>query len=173
MQDRNHKSHNSPHISDLAPRHTRVPAAVDSGSFPAGPAVSEDDDQPLDFSDLTFRQQAALAIVAHAPTRAEAARLVGVGESTLRRWFTNPSFRRQVDLVRHESSACVTEQLQKLLPLCVTVFADAMQSPDPALRLRAARYALSLIVRLGDADKLTEDLRDLQVLSRSSKGASP
>ena len=131
MQDRNHKSHNSPHTSDLAPRHTRVPAAVDRGSFPAGPAVSEDDDQPLDFSDLTFRQQAALAIVAHAPTRAEAARLVGVGESTLRRWFTNPSFRRQVDLVRHESSACVTEQLQELLPLCVTVFADAMQSPDP------------------------------------------
>ncbi|MDE2779073.1 MAG: hypothetical protein OXI91_05280 [Chloroflexota bacterium] len=139
--------------------------------MPVGPASGDDDGLPRDFSNLSFRQQAALAIVAQAPTRAEAARLLGVGKSTLRRWFTNPSFRRQVDLVRYESAAGVSQELQKLLPLCISVFADAMHSPDPALRLRAARYALSLVVRQSDTDKLVEDLQDLQHLSRSVKGS--
>ncbi len=167
MPNTNGKSPDHSQITDIMPRPSRLPTAAGNPYTPSEPAVIESDAQSLDLSDLTFRQQAALAVIAHAPTRAEAARLAGVGESTLRRWFTNPSFRRQVDLVRQESTTRVSQEVQKLLPLCISVFADAMQSPDPALRLRAARYSLSLIVRLGDADKLNEDLQDLQDLPTS------
>ena len=54
------------------------------------------------------------------------------------------------------------------MPLCASVFADAMQDPDPALRLRAARYALSFIIRISEVEKLDADVQDLEATSRLS-----
>ena len=51
------------------------------------------------------------------------------------------------------------------MPLCASVFADAMRSPDPSLRLRAARYALSFIIRVSELEKLNADIQDLEATS--------
>ena len=173
MTARNSKSPSDSHLSDLAIRSSRVPAPTGDPSLPDEPASTESDVENPDISDLTYRQQVALPVVALVPTRAEAARLSGVGESTLRRWLADPAFRRQVDLVRQQTTTNVSKELRKLLPLCVSVLADAMQSPDPTLRLRAARYALSFILSRAEADNLDEDLQELNNLAGSMKSTNP
>ena len=44
----------------------------------------------------------------------------------------------------------------------VSVLSEAMDDPDKALRLRAARYALSFAVRICETEKLRKDLQDLE-----------
>jgi len=119
-------------------------------------------------SGLSHRQRAALPVVAFAPSIAQAARFSGIAESTLRRWLANPDFRQCVDRMREETVYAAHQEFKGLLPSCAAVFADAMQSPDPALRLRAARYAISFILRLNEADRLSADLQGLQSAARNS-----
>ena len=121
------------------------------------------DADAADYSGLSHRQRAALPVVAFAPSIAQAARFSGVAESTLRRWLANPDFREHIDRMREETLYVAHQELKGLMPLCAAVFADAMQSPDPALRLRAARYALSFILRVNEADRLAADLHDLEI----------
>ena len=116
-------------------------------------------------SDLTFRQQAALPVIAFAPTIAQAARSTGIGESTLRRWLSDPAFSQQIDRMRHDTAQLARQELLGLMPLCASVFADAMRAPDPALRLRAARYALSFIIRVSEVENLNADIQDLAATS--------
>ena len=123
--------------------------------------------EAADFSGLTHRQRATLPVVAFAPSIAQAARFSGVAESTLRRWLANPDFRDHVERMREETIHVAHQELKGLLPACAAVFANAMQSPDPVLRLRAARYAMSFILRVSEADRLSADLHDLEV--RTSK----
>ena len=96
-------------------------------------------DREIEISTLTFRQQASLPAIAFAPTITQAARDSGVGESTLRRWLQVPDFRQQLDHFRQESADLARQQAQILLPRCLSVFAEAMDSPDLSLPLRAAR----------------------------------
>ncbi len=137
------------------------------------PAAPGKNSPLVDLSDLTFRQQAALPVIALSPSIAQAARLSGIGESTLRRWLADPAFRSQIDQVRQEAAHSAAQELQRLMPLCASVFADAMQSSDPALRLRAARYTLSFILRISEMEKLSNDLSDLQTAASLSNTARP
>ena len=118
-----------------------------------------------DNSDLTFRQQASLPVIAFSPTIAQAARASGIGESTLCRWLSDPAFSQQIDRMRHDTAQLARQELLGLMPLCASVFADAMQSPDPSLRLRAARYPLSFIIRVSEVEKLNADIQDLEATS--------
>ena len=124
-----------------------------------------ENDAAIDFSGLTFRQQAALPTIALSPTLSQAARASGIAERTLRRWLVDPDFLQHIDRRRQETAHLARQELQGLLPLCASVFADAMKSPDPALRLRAARYALSFIIRISEVEKLDANLQDLEEAS--------
>ena len=51
---------------------------------------------------------------------------------------------REIDRLRQESYDLACQQAQAAMPMCLSILADAaLESPDPALRLRAARYLLS------------------------------
>lgn len=142
-----------------------APGEIDSGNeLPDSRA----DTEAVDYSGLSHRQRATLPVVAFAPTIAQAARFSGVAESTLRRWLANPDFRQHVDRMREETIHVAHQELKGLLPTCAAVFADAMRSPDPALRLRAARYAISFILRVNEADQISADLQGLQAAARKS-----
>ena len=39
---------------------------------------------------------------------------------------------------------------------------EAIENPDPSIRIRAARYALNYAFKFSDFDKLADDVRDLQ-----------
>ena len=156
-----------------APR-TQTPRRS-SGSGPGRPlepktAEMNGNERIQKISGLTFRQQSALPSVVVAPSIAEAARNTGVAESTLRRWLEDPAFRNELDLARKEAYDLALKQLQALIPECLAIFADvAANSPDPALRLRAARYLITYGVKLHEVDGLNERVRNLQQAVETSK----
>lgn len=130
----------------------------------------------IDLLGLSPRQQAALPAIVWSPSIAQAARASGVGESTLRRWLSDPDFRDHVALLRRESVQLARQEFQSLMPLCASVFAEAMQAPDFSIRLRAARYALSFIIRMHDMENLGSELRDLEEklqLRADTEGSPP
>ena len=138
------------------------------------PDMSANDRARIEFSELPFRQQAALPTIALAQSLAQAARDTGVAERTLRRWLEDPSFRQELDRLRQESYDLARQQAQAAMPMCLSILADAaLESPDPALRVRAARYLLSYGVKFVEADNLRERLNAVEDAFHSAKTASP
>ena len=131
---------------------------------PALPELAEvsGNGREIDLSALSPRQQAALPIVAFFPTIAQAARAANIGESTLRRWLTDPAFSSCLAELRRQSANIARQKLLALTPLCVSVLADAMQNPDPAIRLRAVNCALSFNLRATELENLRSDLNNLE-----------
>ncbi len=113
-------------------------------------------------SSLTFRQQAALTVIAATPTVAQAARQSGIGESTLYRWLEDADFRAELVRLREESANLARQELQGLMLRSVSVIAEAMDDPDKAIRLRAARYAMSFAARIGEVEKLRKEIQELE-----------
>ena len=133
-----------------------------------------DNGREIEFSELTFRQQAALPTIALARSLAQAAKDTGVAERTLRRWLEDPSFRQELDRLRQESYDLARQQAQAAMPMCLSILADAaLESPDPALRLRAARYLLSYGLKFLEVDNLKERLNAVEDAFHSAKTASP
>ena len=129
---------------------------------PQTPDMSAND-REIETSALTPRQQAVLPVVALSPSIAQASRDSGVSERTLRRWLDDPAFREQLSQLHQESYDLARRQLQALVPHLVSILAkEAIENPDPSIRIRAARYAMNYAVRFHDVDKLTDDLRDLR-----------
>ena len=113
-------------------------------------------------SSLTFRQQAALTVIAATPTVAQAARQSGIGERTLYRWLEDPDFRAELVRLREESANLARQELQGLMLRSVSVIAEAMDDPDKAVRLRAARYAMSFAARIGEVEKLRKEIQEVE-----------
>ena len=65
-------------------------------------------------------------------------------------------------------------QAQAAMPMCLSILADAaLEIPDPALRLRAARYLLSYSVKFVEVDNLRERLKAVEDAFHYAKTASP
>ena len=171
MPTSKHRKHRSPKparlpakTADNAPK-TLLTAPIQPYDPPnALPELAEmsGNEREIDLSALSPRQQAALPIVACFPTIAQAARAAGVGESTLRRWLNDPAFSSRLAELRRQSANIARQKLLALTPLCVSVLADAMQNPDPAIRLRAVNYALSFNLRATELENLRSDLDNLE-----------
>ena len=73
----------------------------------------------------------------------QAARASGIGERTLRRWLEDGLFREELARHRREYADIVRQELQGLMLRSIAVIAQAIDDPDAAIRLRAARYAQS------------------------------
>ena len=116
-----------------------------------------------EISELTFKQRHALPVLAVSRSVAQASRDSGVSEKTLRKWLDEPSFSRELDRLREEAYNLARKQFQALVPQLISVLArEAIENPDPSIRIRAARYALNYAVKFSDFDKLVDDVRDLQ-----------
>ncbi len=61
-------------------------------------------EREVEKSNLTFRRQAALPIIAASPTISQAASTSGIGESTLRRWLEDDHFLDEMTCLRRESA---------------------------------------------------------------------
>ena len=131
---------------------------------PALPAVVEmnGNDWEIDFSSLSLRQQAALPVLACSLSVAQASRDSGISESTLRRWLADPAFSSLLAQIRRRSFDVARQQIMALMPLCANVLAQAMQDPDPAVRLRATRYALSHAIQLTEIRNLNARIQEIR-----------
>ena len=119
-------------------------------------------DGKTEISILSSRQQGALPVIAVAPTVAQAARDCRLSESTIRRWLRDPAFAEELDLLRREYADQISQQSLGLLLRGMNVLAESMEDPDPNLRLRATRYAMSFAVHLQGSMKLDADIREMR-----------
>ena len=124
--------------------------------------IMAENDMEIRFFRLTRRQQAALPIVAVAPTITQAATDSGVSQRTLYRWFKDPDFRDAVSSFLHECSNLGLRHIQSQTLMVASVFADVMQGTDQTLRLRAARYSGSLALRIRESEQIASDVRDIK-----------
>ena len=113
-------------------------------------------------SSLSRRQQAALPVIAAAPTLAQAARSSGIAASTLYRWLEDDDFRNELTRLRQAAADLAKQELQRIMLRSVSVLAEALEDPDAAIRLRAARYAISFAVQISEAEKLRADLQAVE-----------
>ena len=145
------------------------PAGRSQGAAPAEmlPVVPADDH--VDLSGLTFRQQAALPVIASSPSLSQAARNAGIDENTLRRWLREPLFADRLAAFRQQSAVIAREELNALARRGMAVFAQAMSDPDPAIRVRAARYALSYSVQFAEIQNLAASVEEMQRLLSQAK----
>ena len=121
-----------------------------------------ENERKIQKSSLTFRQQSALTVIAAAPTVAQAARQSGVGESTLYRWLEDDKFRAELTRLREETANLARQELQGLMLRSVSILAEAMDDPEQAVRLRAARYAMSFGARISEVERLKKQVQDLE-----------
>ena len=164
MPTSKHRKHRSPKPPHLPAKTTESAPIYPHDPPQALPELAEmnGNEREIGLSALSPRQQAALPIVACIPTIAQAARAANVGESTLRRWLADPAFSHAVAELRRQSANIARQKLLALTPLCVSVLADAMQNPDPAIRLRAVHYTLSFNLRATELETLRSDLNHLE-----------
>ena len=128
----------------------------------------------INIPEFTFRQHSTLPAIAVARSVAQAARDTGVAERTLRRWLSDPEFRKELNRVRQESYDLARQQLQALLPRAVSVITEiAENSPDPVLRLRAARYLMTYSNRIHEVEKLQSRVMDLNEAVEHIRGTNP
>ena len=163
------KSSRRPAGTNKSTPKTTLPAPIQPHDPPSAlPELAEmsGNGREIDLSALSPRQQAALPIVACIPTIAQAARAANVGESTLRRWLTDPAFSACLAELRRQSANLARQKLLALTPLCASVLADAMHDPDPAIRLRAVHYTLSFNLRATELENLRSDLHNLETAVR-------
>lgn len=114
------------------------------------------------FSSLSFRQQAALPIIAGSLSLSEAARNSGIGQSTLRRWLNDPEFCQQLDLLRRDASLFAIRKLQAMVPRSISVIVELLGDADPAIRLRAARCVMDYFAQMSKEHDLRADIQELK-----------
>ena len=143
-------------------------AHSDSADQPQCPEMSENVRNSENFP-LTHRQQAVLPVMVNSPSLAESARLSRVSERTLHRWLKDDSFRAELARRRQESADLAAQSLQAVLLRSISVLAESLEDFDPAIRLRAARYAMSFAGRIRqlelpseDVDKLKKEMDELE-----------
>ena len=86
-------------------------------------------------AELTDRQLRALPYLVAAPGNRDGARLAQVGERTLYRWMEEYEFRRELERRRSEAAELAYVELKGLMLKAVQVLGDAMENPNPNVRL--------------------------------------
>ena len=111
--------------------------------------------------DLTDRQLAALPYIVASASVSDAARLANVGRATLYRWMDDPDFRDELERRRAQAADLARAELRGLMLKGTLVLAEAMEDPDPAIRLRAAGATLHIGLKANDLRELRERLERL------------
>ena len=107
---------------------------------------------------LTDRQLAALPYLVAAPSLSEGAYLANVGRTTLYRWMDDPEFRARLEHLRSQAADLARTELQGLMLKSILALAQAIEDPDPNLRLRAARATLYIGLKALDLKELQQRL---------------
>jgi transposase-like protein len=109
------------------------------------------------------KEQAIAALLSNRNIE-QAARAVGIGVTTLRRWMRNPQFKAEYLEARREGLAQATARLQQSSGPAASTLLKLMvdTSMPPAIRLRAADYVLKHGLKSLEDDDLEARLAQLE-----------
>ena len=113
---------------------------------------------------ITPRKERALQALLVCRTRAEAAKMAGIGESTLRGYLKEPEFLARY---REAFGALVQDaarQAQQAISPALSTLVEIMQDTDKqdAARIQAARSVLEYALKLTEQEDILEKLRELE-----------
>ena len=115
---------------------------------------------------LTPRQRATIPILAGANSVAAAARMSRVSRRTLHRWLKDEEFRQKLAEQGNKSGQLAHLQLQEISLRAVIALTDALEDPNPALRMRAIRTSLDFSGKFSgkfnEAQLLHEEIQALE-----------
>ena len=111
---------------------------------------------------LTSRQRGTIPILAGANSVAAAARMFRVSRRTLHRWLKDEEFRQKLAEQADKSGQLARLQLQEISLRAVIALTDALEDPNPTLRMRAIRTALDFSGKFNEAQLLHEEIQALE-----------
>jgi len=111
---------------------------------------------------LSQRQLVALPYVASEPTVSEGARAAGIARMTLTRWQRDPAFREELERMRRNISELAYSNLEGLTLKSVIRLQQLLDDPDPNVRHRAIKTALSLSLSIRDNRELRRQMETLE-----------
>ena len=113
---------------------------------------------------VTPRKEKALQALLVSRTRAEAAKMAGIGESTLRGYMQNTEFVERYELAFSDMVRDAAQQAkQTLSPALSTLKEIMMDQEEPAqARITAARSILEYSLKLTEQADILEQLRELE-----------
>lgn len=116
-------------------------------------------------------ERAVAALVACSTTK-EAARVAGMGESTLRAYKSDPEFAELYTAARHELLDTGVKALQSKFSDAVEVICEIMhdEAASPSVRLSAASSIIQNVVRLTDQTESMERAATGRRLNRELLG---
>lgn len=116
-------------------------------------------------------ERAVAALVA-CPTTKEAAKVAGMGESTLRAYKSDPEFMELYTAARHELLDTGVKALQSKFSDAVEVISEVMNDKEasPNVRLSAANSIIQNVVRLTDQTESMERAETGRRLNRELLG---
>lgn len=116
-------------------------------------------------------ERAVAALVA-CPTAKEAAKVAGIGESTLRAYKSDPEFVELYTAARHELLDTGVKALQSKFSDAVDVICEIMHDKEasPSVRLSAANSIIQNVVRLTDQTESMERAATGRRLNRELLG---
>ena len=122
---------------------------------------------------LSQRQLAALPYVASEPTLSEGARAARIARMTLSRWMREPAFREELERIRRNIAELAYNELEGLTLKSVIRLEQLLDDPDPNVRHRAVKTALSTSLTIRDQTELRHRLdliENAQVIMRQQRG---
>ena len=103
---------------------------------------------------LTQNQLAAMPYLASSSTVSEAAKRLGINRTTIYRWMEDDEFRAELKRLRNEAAGLARAEIKGLMLKSICVFADAMEDPNPFVRLKAARDSAYIALKIEEDENL-------------------
>ena len=104
---------------------------------------------------------AALAL-ASGLTQTEAAKKVGIGERTLRRWLKQDDFRQSVAAAKREMVSRAVAMLADASTEAATTLRQLLQADSESVRLNAAKAIIELGIKLRESEELAERVKQIE-----------
>ena len=111
---------------------------------------------------LTPRQTAALPYIAAEPNLVRGAQAAQVGRRTLMRWMNDPAFRAELERIRENIADLAYTELEGLTLKSVMRLDQLLDDPDPNVRHRALKTALSLSLNVRDQRDIRQQLETVE-----------
>lgn len=116
------------------------------------------------------QRERAIAALLIAPTIEEAAKIVGVAESTLRRWHDDPGFAAAYRKERNRLVDAAIATMQAVMAEAVAELRTLLKSGPPAQRIQAARTIIDRAIHGVERDDFLERLEALEELVSQGDG---
>jgi transposase len=115
---------------------------------------------------LSRRQRAAIFALLEHPTTREAARVAGVGESTLRRWLvSDEAFRAALADAQHRATEAAFGRLASRSERAVETLEKNLSSGAAGVEVRAALGWLSLLHKRGESSRYARMEQEIERLA--------